>query len=156
MEYKIVTYVGTRDFYSKKSRYKILPQARGGRLHWDGSCAAILRVLQRQSCGTDWSAPQQLALGLELEVPGNTKGAHTLRLLSSVVQLCAWAVRVCTASAMTKKSSAAWVLRETRDLEAAITLFSFKHFVFLNTLYFEEVVFYFCGDEVHFIVGVEW
>lgn len=96
-------------------------QLRGGRLHWLGRRAAILTVLQKQSRSTDWRAAQQSEEGVVVATPGTTYGAQELRLVSSDVQLCEWVIWVCTATAISRRSNAALVLRETIDLIAAIT-----------------------------------
>lgn len=80
----------------EKLKKRRVPQVTDGKRHWEGSWEAILRVLQRQSRSTAWSALQHVALGLVLDEPGTTKGAQTFRLLNSVVQAlrCALAIRL--------------------------------------------------------------
>lgn len=115
---------------------KWLPQRGEGSWHWEGSWEAILRVLQRQSWFTAWSAPQQSGLGFVLGAPGTTNGAHTFRLFSWFEHpslFCAPPISISVPNATANKSNTAtWDLSDIIDLTPAMSLKTF-FFVFFLT-----------------------
>lgn len=121
---------------------KWLPQRGEGSWHWEGSWEAILRVLQRQSWFTAWSAPQQSGLGFVLGAPGTTNGAHTFRLFSWFEHpslFCAPPISISVPNATANKSNTAtWDLSDIIDLTPAMSLKTF-FFLLSNWLFTHSV-----------------